>query len=269
MRRPTRYLIAIFLLAVAARASEPVAFVEEPERGLTFSHSGELEAGSEIWLEVADLPRDQRFVASRCGESCDTSVQVFALAGQGLPLMNRSFGVEETARYYFFVQRRDESGATGPMPITSFRPLEEGFEAMFEGGATVRGYLRQGTGTTPAAEPERSEGDSIEILAVTPPSLTRGVPTEIMIDVRVSLDSVSEADVGLGFNQEEPGRFDWVDSRVVAPGTQQLTFITEVIPVDWGDRGQFSASVFLLPVREGSGRIRTLANDKLALEVVP
>jgi len=269
VKRSVVCLVLLSVLAVGARAGEELAFYVEPEHGLTFSHTGELKVGSEVLLEILDLPRNQRFLANRCGHLCNTSEVVFTVTGQGLADMKRSFGIEKTARYYFYLQQVDESGAIGPVPIAGLRTARDGFEVAFEGGATVRGHVQATRIAVPGVSPSEEEGDAIEILAVSPQPLTRGVPVEVTIDVRVSLESSFEARLGVGFNGQDPVRFTERDSRIVESGTQQITVITQVIPVDWGERGDFAVSVYLLPDAKGSGPLEPLASERQSLEVVP
>ena len=133
----------------------------------------------------------------------------------------------------------------------------------------VKGHVRRTRERAPEADPGPSEADSVEILAVSPQPLTRGVPVEVTVDVRVSLESEFEGRVGLAFNRQEPTQFAWTDSRTVSAGTQNLTFILELVPVDWGDRGEFAVSVYLIPATDSRGKVTPLAYDRERLEVVP
>ena len=262
-------LLSVALPPVSAAGAQPVTFRVEPVEGVTFSHTGQLQAGSEILLEVHNLPENQRFLANRCGPDCNTAETVFAVAGRDLDLMDRTFGIETTGRYYFYLQQRDESGAVGPVEILDVRNQDDGFIAEFAGGCSIKGSVRETSAPPPASPSDAPDGDDVEILAISPQTVTRGVPVELRVDVRVSLESAFEGQVGLGFNGQSPQRFAEASTRHVAAGTQQLTFITEVIPVDWGDRGRFSVSVYLLPREAGSGPTTPLAHKVQELEVVP
>ena len=269
MRRLITLFGVVLLWTVPAAGAQSVTFRIEPHEGLTFSHTGELEAGSEVLLEIRNLPGNERFLASRCGPDCNTAESVFAVAGRDLDLMSRTFGIDKTGRYYFYLQKRDETGAVGPVEILAVENRDDGFLASFAGGCTIRGHLRR-TSAPPADPAAEAPGkDAIEILSISPQQVTRGVPVEITVDVQVTLESAFEGHVGLGFNGQAPERFTEADTRTVAAGTQQLTFITEIVPVDWGDRGRFSVSAYLLPRAGGNGPTTPLAHEVQPLDVVP
>jgi hypothetical protein len=90
-------MMVLGLLSILGRAesAQEMVFQVEPVNGFTVVHTGELPANSEVFLEVSELPRNQRLLVSRCGKPCDTAKDVFALVGRGEELVNRSFAIEE------------------------------------------------------------------------------------------------------------------------------------------------------------------------------
>jgi hypothetical protein len=74
-------------------------------------------------------------------------------------------------------------------------------------------------------------------------AVTRGVENEITVEVAYTFESADEAEINLGFNTNQPNGFKMVDSRIVRRGSGAVTFKVKVIPVDWGERGRFSAMV--------------------------
>jgi hypothetical protein len=91
--------------------------------------------------------------------------------------------------------------------------------------------------TVPAAA---EQTDDIRIVSIDPPVLSAGVETRLTIDVDVILETGEEAAVRVGFNVNSPDAFRMVDSHDVQRGRQRLTFDVTVVPIDWGDRGDFA-----------------------------
>jgi hypothetical protein len=82
--------------------------------------------------------------------------------------------------------------------------------------------------------------DDIRIVSIDPPVLSAGVETRLTIDVDVILETGEEAVVRVGFNVNSPDAFRMVDSHDVQRGRQRVTFDVTVVPIDWGDRGDFA-----------------------------
>ena len=74
-------------------------------------------------------------------------------------------------------------------------------------------------------------------------AVTRGVENEITVEVAYTFESADEAEINLGFNTDKPNAFKMVDSRIVTRGSGLVTFKVKVVPVDWGQRGRFTALV--------------------------
>jgi hypothetical protein len=77
--------------------------------------------------------------------------------------------------------------------------------------------------------------------------VTRGVETEFTVEVDVDLQSADEATARIGFNVTSPQQFRIFDSRDLQRGRNRLTFTVKVVPVDWGDRGDFAVMVNIGP----------------------
>jgi hypothetical protein len=84
------------------------------------------------------------------------------------------------------------------------------------------------------------QGDDIRIVSINPPVVAAGVESRLRIDVDVILETGEEAVVRIGFNLNSPDAFRMVDSHDVQRGRQRLTFEVTVVPIDWGDRGDFA-----------------------------
>ena len=99
--------------------------------------------------------------------------------------------------------------------------------------------------------------DKVAILVVQPAGpVPRGVETEFTFDIQYTLETIEEGVLTIGFNTgshgSRPNAFEEVESRVIKRGTDRITIKAKVIPVDWGERGQFAVSVNIGPKREGS-----------------
>ena len=222
-------------------------------------------------MEAWDLADDQRFVVQRCvGEPCDAAEHTFSFIGRGVEVMKRSFQLETAGRYLFYAQRL-ASGAVGPLRVLDVKNQAGGFEAWFEGDLAVRVSFRAATRPLPGEAPTEVKEDAVEILHVSPEILTRGVPTEVTVDIRVHLDSHFSGTAMVGFNTSvsDVRTISEAASRPVSAGSQDLTLVVDVVPVDWGDRGNFEVGVYLLPPTEHPSALRPVATARQALEVVP
>lgn len=99
--------------------------------------------------------------------------------------------------------------------------------------------------------------DKVDILIIQPAGpVPRGVETEFTFDIQYTLESIEDGVLTIGFNTGSHGAtatsFEEVESRKIKRGTDRITVKAKVIPVDWGDRGQFSVVVNIGPKREDS-----------------
>jgi hypothetical protein len=86
-----------------------------------------------------------------------------------------------------------------------------------------------------------AQADDIRIVSIDPPGpVAAGVEARLTISVEVILETGEEAVVRVGFNVNSPDAFRMVDSHDVQRGRQRLTFDVTVVPIDWGDRGDFA-----------------------------
>ena len=93
-----------------------------------------------------------------------------------------------------------------------------------------------------------AQSDDIRIVALAPvEGVTRGVETEFTVEVDLDLQSADEAAARIGFNVASPQQFRMFDSRDLQRGRHRLTFTVKVVPVDWGDRGDFAVMVNIGP----------------------
>ncbi|HEY6361594.1 MAG TPA: hypothetical protein VIX63_10850 [Vicinamibacterales bacterium] len=122
-------------------------------------------------------------------------------------------------------------------------------------------------GPSPAA----AQQDRVAIVSVTPSGpVTRGVEVEFTFEVDVTLDTRNEAMVHLGFNADRPNSWKMVAQEVVSRGDQRVLLRAVVIPVDWRERGRFSALINIGPGREAqAGPYTPTASVSHLIEVVP
>jgi len=73
------------------------------------------------------------------------------------------------------------------------------------------------------------------------------VPTLVRVQVEVTLTSLDSGVVRIGFNDRRLSGFALTDSARVARGVHRVTLQSEIIPVDWGSRGQLQVFVALGP----------------------
>ena len=93
-----------------------------------------------------------------------------------------------------------------------------------------------------------AQSDDVRIVGLAPAEgVTRGVETEFTVEVDVDLQSADEATARIGFNVTSPQQFRIFDSRDLQRGRNRLTFTVKVVPVDWGDRGDFAVMVNIGP----------------------
>jgi hypothetical protein len=93
-----------------------------------------------------------------------------------------------------------------------------------------------------------AQSDDVRIVGLAPAEgVTRGVETAFTVEVDVDLQSADEATARIGFNVASPQQFRMFDSRDLQRGRNRLTFTVKVVPVDWGDRGDFAVMVNIGP----------------------
>jgi hypothetical protein len=99
--------------------------------------------------------------------------------------------------------------------------------------------------------------DKVAILIIQPAGpVPRGVETEFTFDIQYTLETIEGGVLTIGFNTgshgSKPNAFEEVESRVIKRGTDRIVVKAKVIPVDWGERGQFAVAVNIGPRREDS-----------------
>jgi hypothetical protein len=110
------------------------------------------------------------------------------------------------------------------------------------------------TGVAATVAPVANQTDDIRIVSLEPQGpVAAGVETEFTIWIDVDLESTDEAYVHVGFNIDSPGTYRMVGSRELRSGRQQLRFVVSVVPVDWGDRGDFQVMANVGPATSGGG----------------
>ncbi|MDQ8153755.1 MAG: hypothetical protein P3B98_03745 [Gemmatimonadota bacterium] len=128
-------------------------------------------------------------------------------------------------------------------------------------------YIALSSGALPA----QTQSDAVKVLSVEPQKFTRGVPTILTAQIEVSLSSIDSGIVRVGFNNRRIDAFDLADDVVVAlRGTHRVTLTFELIPVDWGARGQLRLFVAVGPrIDRNRGAWVPVATAKETLQVIP
>jgi len=113
-----------------------------------------------------------------------------------------------------------------------------------------------------------AQKDALAIVSVVPAGpVTRGVEVDFVFEVDLTLASSDEALLHLGFNTDEPNRWKMVTQRIVNRGHQRVSLEARVVPVDWRERGTFSAFINVGP--NGSGRYTPTASVSYPITVAP
>jgi hypothetical protein len=108
------------------------------------------------------------------------------------------------------------------------------------------------TGLAATVAPVANQTDDIRIISLEPQGpVAAGVETEFTIWIDVDLESTDKAYAHIGFNIDSPGAYRMVGSGELRSGRQQLRFVLSVVPVDWGDRGDFQVMANVGPATSG------------------
>jgi hypothetical protein len=135
-------LILFFISYDTVRADAPL-FQIEPKNRFTFSHNGNLAVGDIVHVRFTRLSPNDVFHINKCGAPCNTSKLVFLVDGKGLREGERTFEIAEEGRYYFWIQRTLDDGASGPSHIDKFEAKSTQFNAVFATGSIVSGELER------------------------------------------------------------------------------------------------------------------------------
>lgn len=112
--------------------------------------------------------------------------------------------------------------------------------------------------------------DTVRIISVSPAApWTRGVPTEVHVEIEAVLRSADSGIVRLGFNTTDPNAWTNKQARDVHAGRQRVIFVAHTVPVDWGDDGIFSLLVTMLAKPLAQGPRRPIALDRERIGTVP
>lgn len=125
------------------------------------------------------------------------------------------------------------------------------------------------------SERPRVEGpaqqDVVTVVSVTPSDpVSRGVEVEFTFEIDVIVASANDAVVELGFNSDRPNGWKIVAQQTVQRGGQRVVLKGVVIPVDWRERGRFSALINIAPpIAQRAGSYTPTASVSYPIEVVP
>lgn len=155
MKRLHGIVATLFLAACAHAPTAPVApsvpsLRVEPENRVTAGNEIPFAGGETIHFDVWGLGPNDVLSFDRCGDPCNTAKNVFLLAGEDDASQQfRSVVLTEPGRYYFWVQRENEKGESGPLFIGDAGDDDEGFRAQF--GDDVHVLVRITDGSVPPA----------------------------------------------------------------------------------------------------------------------
>ena len=99
-----------------SQSAEGAIFKFEPTRKATIFSRVPLSAGDELIISVSGLKDSEVLMLNRCGEPCDTARLIRQWRRQDFGA-SESYKVtlRESGRYYFWIQRRLDSGEVGPV----------------------------------------------------------------------------------------------------------------------------------------------------------
>jgi hypothetical protein len=119
--------------------------------------------------------------------------------------------------------------------------------------------------------PAAAQQDVVTVVSVTPSDpVTRGVEVEFTFEIDVIVGSANDAMVELGFNSDRPNSWKIVAQQTVQRGGQRVVLKAVVIPVDWRERGRFSALINIAPpIAQRAGSYTPTASVSHPIEVIP
>ncbi len=121
----------------------------------------------------------------------------------------------------------------------------------------------------PSAALAQLPADSISILSVEPSGpLPADRAAKFTVLVEVTVASVREAAVAIGFNSENALRHEMGESQRVVAGTHRVRLSAETTPRDWGRLAGFHLLVILEPAAPGAGVFTPLADQTHQIPVV-
>jgi len=109
-------------------------------------------------------------------------------------------------------------------------------------------------------------GDSVRIVAVEPAVLTPGIPQEVRLRIKYSLQAVPQAELRVGFNLINQNSYRVLGRQLVGSGTGEVEMKMRVTPVNWGEASDFKAIVSLAVTPTGPGS-RILASSQRVVDL--
>jgi hypothetical protein len=140
MRTPIALVVSAVLAACSATLRND-RFHVEPLNRATFSPGQALPAGATLRIRFERLAKQEVFLINRCGTPCNTSKVVASVQGDDPPAGDFTFTTAESGEYYFWMQKRLDTGETGPVFIDKFSGDASSFAATFKSGTTASGEL--------------------------------------------------------------------------------------------------------------------------------
>lgn len=90
-------------------------------------------------------------------------------------------------------------------------------------------------------ETEKTIEDKIKILTVTSDKpIVRGVEIELTVEIEYNFASGEEGKITIGFNTDTSNSYKVYDSLKISKGSEKAILKASIIPVDWGEKGDFS-----------------------------
>jgi hypothetical protein len=118
-----------------------------------------------------------------------------------------------------------------------------------------------------AQQTKNESPDKITILNISFSSpATRGVETEISVEVEYNFESDEEGMISIGFNTDKPNSYHMREKLNILKGVGTVTLKAKVIPVDWVEKGEFTLLTILTKKPTGN-RFRPSASVKKVIEV--
>ena len=127
--------IALFIVACAV-SGHP--FEIEPKNKSSVHTIQALPPGTNLHLKFLEFRDNETLMLQRCGEPCNTAKLIQRWTKSSIPSNSEvPILLQQGGRYYFWIQRRLESGEVGPVFATSSKQDGMWLVVTFNSGTTV------------------------------------------------------------------------------------------------------------------------------------
>jgi len=105
---------------------------------------------------------------------------------------------------------------------------------------------------SPAHSASPPPKDALTLVSIVPAGAVRaGSEVEFTLEIDVTLETVDEAWLHLGFNVEEANRYRMVSQYLIYRGMEHVVIKGKAVPRNYGREGEFAATLNIGPRKEG------------------